>query len=165
MKTLRLSAKILSVIFAGSLFLLTSGISSAVLAHHTGETSKTRMHDRHSQIGKLEGKTFTVNLIEPGKSPVTDSLIFRSGSFKSVACRTYGFGMGKYTTKESNNAITFNAKTLSSSEGTMLWKGSVRGNQVQGTVEWLKKNQAKPVEMTFSGSALESQVKTEVSPK
>src|SRR5574341_1298174 len=123
MKAILLTAKTFAYVFVGGLFLWTSGISSAVLAHHTGETSKTQMHNRPSQVGKLDGKSFTVNLLEPGKSPVTDSLIFRSGSFKSTAYRSYGFGMGKYTSKESNNALTFNAKTISSSEGTMVGSG------------------------------------------
>src|SRR5574341_600382 len=165
MKAILLTAKTFAYVFVGGLFLWTSGISSAVLAHHTGETSKTQMHNRPSQVGKLDGKSFTGNLLEPGKSPVTDSLIFRSGSFKSTAYRSYGFGMGKYTSKESNNALTFNAKTISSSEGTMVWKGVIRGNQIQGTVEWSKKNQEKPVEMTFSGSVSEPQAKTEATPK
>ncbi len=165
MKTLGLSAKTLVLVFALGMFLGTSGISSAGREYHTSTASQVKVPHKYSHSGKLDGKLFLVTLTQPGQAPLKDSLIFRSGTFRSTACHTYGFDSGKYGTKESGQALTFTSKTQSTKEGIMLWKGSLRGNQVQGTVEWTKKNQAKPVEMTFSGSVAEPQAKTEASPK
>ncbi len=165
MKTLRLSAKTLVLVFALGMFLWTSGISSAVREYHTSTASQAKEPHKYSHSGKLDGKLFLVILTQPGQAPQKDSLIFGSGTFRSTACHTYGFDRGRYSTKESGLALTFTSKTQSAKEGIMLWKGSLRGNQVQGTVEWIKKDQSKPVEMTFSGSVAEPQAKTEVSPK
>ena len=158
MKAVRFKASVLSFVFVFSLFLMASGIFSTAVA-----ASKTKGHKPLS--GKLDGKIYTVQLIEPGKSPVLDSLIFRWGTFRSTACMAYGFGKGNYKTLWFDSSTTFSSKTFSDSEGTMLWKGAVKNNDIQGTVEWTKKNQEKPLELTFSGSLAEPQPKIELNPK
>lgn len=163
MKAVRFKAKGLSFVFACSLFLIASALSYAVSESQAGTASKTKGHKPLS--GKLDGKIYIVQLMEPGKSPVLDSLIFRWGTFRSTACMAYGFGKGNYKTLWFDNSTTFSSKTASDSEGTMLWKGSVQNNQIQGTVVWTKKNQEKPLELTFSGSLAEPQAKIIINPK
>ena len=161
MKTIGFKAKWLP--FVSSLFLMASALSYAVLESQAGTASKTKGHKPPS--GKLDGKIYIVQLLEPGKSPISDSLIFRWGTFRSTAYMAYGFGKGNYKTLWFDNSTTFSSKTASDSEGTMLWKGSVQNNQIQGTVVWAKKNQEKPLELTFSGSLAEPQAKIIINPK
>src|SRR4030067_546131 len=149
--------------FVCGIFLIAGAMSYPVSESQAGTASKTKGHKPLS--GKLDGKIYIVQLKEPGKSPISDSLIFRWGTFRSTACIVYGFGKGNYKTLWFDSSTTFSSKTASDSEGTMLWKGSVENNHIQGTVKWTKKDQEKPVELTFSGSLAEPQAKIEINPK
>lgn len=152
MKTVRLYSKAFVLFFAFILLLFWSGLSLAAQQHPAGTPTKTAEKPSASMSGKLDGKLFTAQLTESGKPPMSDSLIFKSGKFESSACRSMGFGMAKYTAKESGNVWHFTAKTTSTKEGTMLWKGTIKDNSVEGTIRWAKKGQAKPTEVTFTGT-------------
>ena len=132
-----------------SIFLLAGVISYPILESQAQSHSKTKGHKPPS--GKLDGKIYLVQLLEPGKSSVSDSLIFRWGTFRSSSSMAYGFGKGNYKTLWYDNCLNFSVKTTSDSSGTMVWKGSVQNNRIQGTVLWTKKDQEKPGELSFSG--------------
>lgn len=161
MKTIGFKPKWLTLVC--SIFLLASVVTYPVGESQAQTHSKTKGHKPPS--GKLDGKIYLVQLLEPGKSSISDSLIFRWGTFRSSTCMAYGFGKGNYKTLWYDNCLNFSAKTASETAGTMVWKGSVQNNHIQGTVVWTKKDQEKPTELAFSGSLAEPLEKIELNPK
>jgi hypothetical protein len=101
--------------------------------------------------GALDGKSFTVTMTEQGGEEQPDTLIFADGTFDSVACREYGFGAAPYQAEKKGDAWTFSAETRSEEEGVARWKGTVTGETVEGTMEWLKPGQD-AIRYEFSGS-------------
>ncbi|HSC35279.1 MAG TPA: hypothetical protein VLG45_08390 [Thermodesulfobacteriota bacterium] len=103
-----------------------------------------------AQEGALDGKTFAGEMGETGKKKGDkDELIFKDGKFSSEACEKYGFGDAPYTTTASGGATTFEADTVSVKEGKMHWSGTVKGDELTGTVVWTKEGQA-PIDYWFA---------------
>jgi hypothetical protein len=59
-----------------------------------------------------------------------------------MACDAYGFSETPYTSTVADGATLFEATATSPKEGTMKWKGTVKGNMIEGTAVWIKKGQA-----------------------
>ena len=96
-----------------------------------------------AQAGALDGKVFVGTMAEKGKTKSDkDTFLFNEGKFRSVACDTYGFTETSYTAAVSGGATTFEAASTSPKEGTMKWKGTVKGDAIEGTAVWMKKGQA-----------------------
>lgn len=102
--------------------------------------------------GPLDGKTFVGTMTEKGKTKGDpDAFIFKDGKFRSTGCDAYGFTETSYAAAVSDVATTFDAVAASSKEGTMKWKGTVKGDVVEGTVVWTKEGQA-DIGYTFKGT-------------
>ena len=100
----------------------------------------------------LEGKTFKGEMTKEGdKKPEPDTFIFSGGTFRSTGCDTYGFKAAPYAVEKIENAMRFTSVATSEKEGTMTWKGVVRGKTVEGTAVWEKDGQ-EPVNFTFKGT-------------
>ncbi len=96
-----------------------------------------------AQGGALDGKTFVGTTTEKGKTKADkDSFVFKDGKFRSTACDAYGFTEASYTAAVSDVGTTFEAVSTSPGEGTMKWKGTVKGDTVEGTADWMKTGQA-----------------------
>jgi hypothetical protein len=103
----------------------------------------------------LDGKSFVGQIGKKGeKAGDKDELIFKDGKLRSTACEKYGFGQAPYTAKAGEGETTFEAETASSKEGTMKWKGTVKGGTVTATVIWSKSGKA-PQELWYSGKMRE----------
>lgn len=101
--------------------------------------------------GMLDGKTFVGEIGEQGNaSGDKDELIFRDGTFHPTACDPYGFGDGAYTATASGDVITFEAETISPTDGTLKWQGTVRGDMLEGTSIWYRPGK-EPVEHWMKG--------------
>jgi len=101
--------------------------------------------------GLLDGKTFAGETGEKGKtSGDKETFVFQDGRFDPLACHKYGFSGAPYTAKAEGDTVHFQSETHSEKEGTMRWKGTVRGNGIAGTVGWTKAGQA-PIEYWFRG--------------
>ena len=99
----------------------------------------------------LDGATFEGTMTEAGKSKADkDTFVFKDGKFRSTACDAYGFTETPYTAAVSDVDTRFEAVATSPKEGTMKWKGTVKGNMIEGTADWVKKG---PAEMhdAFTG--------------
>lgn len=111
--------------------------------------------------GALDGRTFDAALGYTGKPPHVkqDILSFAGGRFHSSDCDQYGYDRGSYQATASGDAITFEAETRSERYGRNVWKGVVRGDQVEGTMvfhprpTWLKSN-PEPIQHWFKGMAV-----------
>ena len=103
----------------------------------------------------LDGTTFVGTMTEKGKTKADpDQLVFKDGKFRSTACDVYGFPETHYTSTVGDGATRFEATATSPKEGTMKWKGTVKGNTIEGTAVWVKKGQA-DMQYTFEGKRKE----------
>ena len=101
--------------------------------------------------GELDGKSFVGQMGQVGKDKGDkDTFIFKDGKFHSTACDPYGFGDGAYTAKVNGDAIAFEAKTTSPTDGLMQWMGTVKGDKIEGTATWQRVGKA-PVEHWLKG--------------
>jgi len=91
----------------------------------------------------LDGKSFTVITMPDGNSAeaMMENITFAAGRFDNDNCHLWGFGDGAYTAKESGDSIAFTATTTSSTEGTMEWTGTLRGDALSGSMVWKKAGQ------------------------
>jgi len=100
----------------------------------------------------LDGATFAGTMTEKGKTKADpDQLVFKDGSFRSTACDVYGFAETPYRSTVGDGATRFEAMATSPKEGTMKWKGTVKGNRIEGTAVWIKNGQA-DMHYTFEGT-------------
>ena len=102
--------------------------------------------------GALDGKTFTGEMTEKGKTKGDkDTFTFKDGKFRSTACDAYGFTETAYTATANGSITTFEATAQSPKEGTMKWKGTIKGGTVEGSAVWTKMGQA-DMNYTFKGT-------------
>ena len=103
----------------------------------------------------LDGKSFVGQIGKKGeKIGDKDELIFKDRKLRSTACEKYGFGDAPYTFKAGEDETTFEAVTTSAKEGTMRWKGTVKGGTVTATVVWSKSGKAAE-ELWYTGKMRE----------
>ena len=101
----------------------------------------------------LEGKTFVGEIAKKGEAKADpDTFSFKEGKFHSTGCDPYGFKPSPYKIEKAGDAWSFTAECTSPKEGSMSWKGTVKGSTVSGTALWTKPGQA-PIEYTFKGAA------------
>jgi hypothetical protein len=104
-----------------------------------------------AQAGALDGKSFAGTFTEKGKAKGdVDTFVFKDGKFRSTACDPYGFTEATYSATTKDGATSFEATSESPKEGTMMWKGTVRGDRIDGTAVWVKKGQV-DISYTFHG--------------
>jgi len=100
----------------------------------------------------LDGRTFSVELIETGQNETTkDELIFKDGTFFSSECEQYGFTPSKYESRTKDGVILFKSALTSGKEGKTEWEGAVTGDEVSGTMFWTKEGQ-EPVIYSYKGA-------------
>lgn len=104
------------------------------------------------QSGPLDGKSFVGTFVEKGKSKGDpDTLVFKEGRFRSLACDQYGYGDAPYTAVQDGDAIRFEAETQSSRYGKLVWKGVVRGDRLESTALSVRAGRA-PIENIVNAS-------------
>jgi hypothetical protein len=92
-----------------------------------------------AQMSGLDGKIFAGEIVQKGKkSGDKDDLIFKDGKFVSTACQKFGFGEAPYTFAKGEGNTTFEALADGGKEGTMKWKGAIKGDSLTATVVWSK---------------------------
>lgn len=113
----------------------------------------TALHAEEKKKGELDGKSFDATNGEKGKTTgERDVITFADGRFHSSSCNAYGFGKSPYSTKHlEGGAISFEAETVSPQEGTLRWRGVVKGNTIEGTYVWMKAGQ-RDIEYWFKGT-------------
>ncbi|MDO3720655.1 hypothetical protein QVZ43_02905 [Marinobacter sp. chi1] len=109
----------------------------------------------------LDGMSFQSRLGPEGKPADTDDLlIFKDGYFISEECaRRCGYGKVEYWVRESNDAIQMRAEVpCARSNAVMHWRGTVRGNEIEGSFTWVNKRWywTFEKEFTFRGQLVET---------
>lgn len=115
-------------------------------------------HATHAAAASLlDSKVFAADVGPKGKpaEEKNDVLTFRDGQFDSSACAQYGYAKASYQSRAEGDAIAFEAETTSAKDGRLVWRGTVRGNDVEGTILHHKKGisviGSTPNEMWFKG--------------
>ena len=109
------------------------------------------MHNVALAKSSLDGQTFVGEMGKQGQvKGDKDTFVFKEGTFRSTACDPYGFKETSYQTASVGDVTMFNATAVSPKEGQMMWTGSVKGDQVEGTATWVKPGQP-IVEHWFKG--------------
>jgi hypothetical protein len=106
----------------------------------------------------LDGRVFVADAGEKGKAAdeKADVITFAGGKFHSSLCDQYGYGRGEYRVTSQGEATAFEAETTSEKDGRLVWKGTVRGSEIEGTFVhyrkgWLLNPNPDPVEHWFRG--------------
>ena len=111
-----------------------------------------------AQAPTLDGKVFVADAGEKGKpaDEKSDVITFAGGKLHSSACDQYGFGKGDYKYSVAGDAVAFEAQTQSEKDGRLVWKGTVRGDEIEGTFVhyrkgWMLNPNPAPIEHWFKG--------------
>lgn len=89
--------------------------------------------------GLLDGRTFVGEIGEVGRTRgEPERISFRHGRLHSEACEPFGFEEGAYSAVQSGEEVRFEAETRSPAEGRIEWRGTVRGDVLEGTFTWHK---------------------------
>jgi hypothetical protein len=113
-----------------------------------------------AQAAVLDGKVFVADAGLKGKEADEkgDVITFKDGKFHSSACDQWGYGKGAYRTTAASDGMSFEAETTSEKDGRLVWKGTVRGDAIEGTFVhyrkgWLLNPNPEPQEHWFKGKA------------
>ena len=111
-----------------------------------------------AQAVPLDGKVFVADIGFKGKDAHEkgDVLTFRDGKFHSAHCDQYGYNKGEYKSSTQGDATTFETETQSEKYGRLMWKGTVRGDQIEGSFTMFPKpgffnRNPAPIEHWFKG--------------
>jgi hypothetical protein len=111
-----------------------------------------------AQVAALDGRTFVAEAGENGKAAdeKNDVITFAGGKFHSSACDPYGYVKGDYRASAAGDAVSFEAETQSEKDGRLVWKGTVRGSEIEGTFVhyrkgWMLNPNPEPVQHWFKG--------------
>jgi hypothetical protein len=92
--------------------------------------------------GALDGKAFTASIVRASVAEQSrelgDELMFSNGMFGSMLCRRFNFGDAPYWIRREGDQIHFLAEMTSPTDGKMVWKGTIRGDTLEGTMRWTK---------------------------
>lgn len=113
-----------------------------------------------AQKGPLDGKTFIIEMFKNGKKkPMEpDEFKFTSGKFKSKFFgEQWGFKQGPYKINsiDSTNATakiySWTAETVSDIKEVTTWKGTINGEDLEGTSEMVDEKGKSEYTFTFTG--------------
>ena len=113
-----------------------------------------------AQAPSLDGKVFAADAGPKGKDADEkgDTITFKDGKFHSSVCDQYGYGKGAYRAMAQGDAVSFETETTSEKDGRLVWKGTVRGDTIEGTFihyrkGWFLNPNPEPQEHWFKGKA------------
>lgn len=117
------------------------------------------------EISVLDGKTFAGGVGPVGKPTDTEDLfVFRDGMFVSKECeRIWGYPEAPYWVRVESDGVQFRSEaTCLECDATMVWTGTLKGDEIEGTIAWTSKRWYWTIEKEFwfKGKLVESAVAT-----
>jgi hypothetical protein len=104
-----------------------------------------------AQEGILDGKKFVGQYRENHKRTFkADELRFFNGKFHSIVYGQKGFNEGVYIARAEEDKIYFEAETVSSKQGKIIWRGIVHEDTVEVNYHWSKKSWLSDTEKDYS---------------
>ena len=115
------------------------------------------------RISVLDGKSFSGELGLLGEPALAKDLLeFTDGMFVSKNCEEQcGYTTAPYWMREVEGGVEVLSETpCLKSDATIVWRGTVRGNKIEGTFMWTSKRWYWTIEKEFwfSGELVESKV-------
>ena len=109
----------------------------------------------------LDGKVFQSQLGMQGQpGDIDDLLVFENGEFVSEECeRRCGYAKVEYWVRANGDAIEMRADVPCTDSGAvMYWRGTVRGDEIEGSILWVNKRWywTFEKELWFKGRLVES---------
>ena len=99
----------------------------------------------------LDGKSFRSRQYgDDGTPRPWDMLLFKDGKFISENCKPYGFVEGPYWLRFDGDSVHFFAELKSPTHGTMVWKGTVKGDKIEGNLVWTRERWYWTIRRTFN---------------
>ena len=91
----------------------------------------------------LDGRSFEGVFIQRGKtSGDADTLVFRDGRFRSLACDRYGYSDAPYKTASTGDMTRFEAETDSPKYGKLRWSGVIARGKLDATAVMVREGKA-----------------------
>lgn len=90
----------------------------------------------------LDGKMFQSQLgVKGGPGDIDDLLVFDDGEFVSEECeRRCGYAKVEYWVRAEGDAVQMRADVPCTESGAvMYWRGTVRGDEIEGSIIWVNK--------------------------
>jgi hypothetical protein len=112
---------------------------SAFELHAADATLPTQSETNSRPIDFLEGKSFRGEIGQPGEpGHATDMVIFSEGQFISKGCQEKcGYTSGDYWIHQTGDQLDVKALTpCMTADATILWEGTVKGDQIEGKFTW-----------------------------
>jgi hypothetical protein len=90
----------------------------------------------------VDGKTFTGTLVKQGENQGDpDDFVFKNGQFISTACASFGFKSASYSVTPDGTRMQFSAENKTDGGVRMIWKGTIEGDHLQATAQWIRPQQ------------------------
>ena len=90
----------------------------------------------------VDGKTFTGTLVKQGENQGDpDDFVFKDGQFISTACAGFGFKPASYSLTQDGARTQFSAENKTDGGVRMVWKGTIEGDHLQATAQWMRPQQ------------------------
>jgi hypothetical protein len=129
---------------------------------NAAETAPTgNQNSAAPQISILEGKSFSGELGLLGKpASATDLLLFGDGMFISKGCeKRCGYTAAEYQIRAEGDHFEVMSETpCLNSDATIVWQGTVKGDEIEGSFTWINKRWywTFEKEFWFKGKLIES---------
>jgi hypothetical protein len=144
-----------------SFILIVSFISTSNNLQAAETTPTGNQNPGAPQISILEGKSFSGELGLVGKpASATDLLLFDDGMFISKGCEARcGYTAAEYQIRAKGDHFEVISETpCLKSDATILWQGTVKGDEIEGSFTWINKRWywTFEKEFWFKGKLIES---------
>jgi hypothetical protein len=125
-----------------SFILFVSSISASNYLKAADTAPAENQNPDAPQISILEGKSFSGELGLLGKpASATDLLLFNDGMFISKGCeKRCGYTAAEYQIRAEGDHFEVISETpCLKSDATILWQGTVKGDEIEGSFTWVNK--------------------------
>ena len=119
-------------------------LSTSAWAQSPAISTEAKMGHPIASVALLDGRQFNAGIVQADaeedgtKPPLVDQLMFSNGKFSSAVCKRYNFTEAPYWVRVEGDQVHFLAELTSPTDGRMVWKGTVRGDTLEGTMRWTK---------------------------
>ncbi len=95
----------------------------------------------NAPMSVLDGKTFKATLGRGDDAPIDDFLVFKDGLFVSKECEARcGYAEAKYWVRAEGDTIEMFAESpCLRSDAIIIWEGTIKGEEIEGTYTWINK--------------------------
>lgn len=101
----------------------------------------------------LDGRMFQVLVLDTTTNKTYPDLIwFEDGKLQTRASEAWRFVAAEYRVSRDGEALGFEAVASSKKEGTNEWRGTISGEEIEGTLVWSKEKN-EPLRYTYRGSS------------